>query len=222
MTRKNVLFLALLFYVTANAEVVQLSLPEIANRIGVIVPHAIRYPPTFSSTDERSSVEHDLRLLLVELDAAMAQYPDNPDILFYGAIANGMGHNMDFPGCDVRAIAAYEHLLQLEPESKRANLYFGGFLAGTAQFPKSVPYLKKAVELGVTEAHYMLGYVYVQEGNFGSALPEFAAYLETHPNDTAAKNMVANIQNGSLRVQKRIMSPDDPKPDPLSGKLRLQ
>ena len=139
--------------------------------------------------------------MLEFLDAASAEYPDNPAILFRQAFANGMGHNLDFPGCAEKAIEAYERVIDIEPENQRANYYYGAFLSGTTLFKKSIPYLEKAIQLGETDAHYTLAFVYIKLGNPKMALPEFKAYLVSDPDNRTAKKMVSEIESNTLSTQ---------------------
>jgi tetratricopeptide (TPR) repeat protein len=199
------LVFALLSSFTCRADdvTVSLSSADIEKTLQEIAPHAARFPPKFASKEERVAIEQRLGDLLVLLDGASQHYPDDPAMLFYQGFANSMGHNLDLPGCDQKASAAYEQLLKLQPDNKQANYYYGSFLAETALIPKSIPYLQKAIQLGVTDAHYTLAFVYLKQSDPQSALPEFKAYLAVHPENQQAEQMVAAIESGQLRIVRR-------------------
>ncbi|MEX8505740.1 tetratricopeptide repeat protein [Leptothrix ochracea] len=166
-----------------------------------LAPHARQYPPNFESVSQREELVGKLKLLIRLLNAASAQYPDDQGILFRKAFANSMGHNVDLPGCASEAIKSYELLLARTPDDKSANFYYGAFLSSTTNFRQSVPYLKKAISLGVEDAHYTLAFVYLKQNDPQSALPEFQEYLKVDPTNQTAKKMVNDIENGTLKIK---------------------
>src|SRR5580704_16040367 len=83
-----------------TAAEVDLSLNSMDATLSKVAVHAQRYPPTFSSASERQEIERILKGAIVILDAAVVQYPAEPDLWFRDGYANAMGHNLDFPGCD--------------------------------------------------------------------------------------------------------------------------
>jgi tetratricopeptide (TPR) repeat protein len=174
-----------------------------------LAPHAKRYPTTFDSKVQREELNNELKEILGVMDSAILKFQNDPEVLFRYAFLNAMGHNMDIAGCADKSISAYLRLLDLKPSDKRANYYFGSFLAGTTLFAKSVPYLEKSIELGEGEAHYTLAFVYIKEGKQDEALPEFKKYLEIDPNNDAARKMVNDIENKNLKV-KFVATPSRP------------
>ena len=177
------------------------SLRSIDATLSKVAAHAQNFPPKFSSSAERAEVEAALREAITILDAAVEQYPDNPDLLRRDGFANAMGHNLDFEGCADRCSKSFERLLVLRPADKQANFYYGGFLASTATGLKdSIPYLKKAVALGVSDAHYTLGFVYTAQGDKTNALLHLREYSKLHPEDDAVKRRIAKLERPSFRV----------------------
>ena len=63
---------------------------------------AEQLPLHFASKEERMEVQAKLQKLLDFLDAAVLQYPNEAELLFGDAIANGFGHNMGCPDCGAR------------------------------------------------------------------------------------------------------------------------
>jgi tetratricopeptide (TPR) repeat protein len=173
-----------------------ISLSQIDESLAAIAPHARGYPPAFESDDQSKEIKRKFRDLLSLLDTVITKYPDDDELLFRVAFANGMGHNLDFPGCAQKAIKAYDQLLALKPDNRRANFYYGAFLSGTTLFAKSVPYLRRAIELGEQDAHFTLAFVYLKQNNSAQALSEFKAYLVVAPENETAKKMVSNLESG--------------------------
>ena len=193
---RYLLIVCIAFTVTlARAKDTSFSLDSIDAILSDIAPHAQDFPPRFASVAERKRVEADLRDVLTKLDAAVAKHPDDAELLFRVGYANAMGHNLDFEGCAFKYFKAFDHLLELKPDDKRANFYYGAFLAGTAARQKdSIKYLEKAIALGVTDAHYTLAFVYLSQSDKEKALFHIKEYARLNPDDESAKQKVAFIE----------------------------
>jgi tetratricopeptide (TPR) repeat protein len=189
---------------------VTMSRSDVDRLLSEIAPHAQQLPLRFSSDSERIEEEKKLRRLLVFLDAATAQYPGEPELLLRAGIANSMGHNLDFPGCSDKAISAFEALLKLQPDSKSGNFYYGAFLAGTDTLRlKSIPYLEKAVSLGVSDAHYTEAFVYLSQQDKVHALAELSKYLSDNPADESAAALRRNLEHGDVSITEKKAKPSD-------------
>jgi tetratricopeptide (TPR) repeat protein len=184
----------------AGSHEVSLRRSEIDQAIAEIAPHAEQLPLHFASTQERLEVEAKLKELLLALDAGVLEYPDEADLLLRDAVGNGFGHNMGCPDCGEKAIAAYERLLKLQPESKMGNWRYGAFLAQTAEREKSIPYLQKAASLGVVDAHYTAAMVFISLNDQSRAKLELRQYVKANPKDKAAKGLLADVEHGDLHI----------------------
>jgi len=179
---------------TNFAAEVSLSLREMDATLERIAAHTRDYPPRFSNNTEREQIEKDLRAAIKVLDAAVLEYPDQPELWFRDGYANALGHNLDFAGCDQKFIKAFEQFLKLKPDDRKGNFLYGGFLAGTATRQKdSIPYLEKAIQLGEPGAHYTLAFVYIVQRNKEEAIKHLKAYAEAFPEEAASIN--AKIEN---------------------------
>lgn len=168
-----------------------------------VAAHAKYYPPTFADAAERTKIEGELRTLLAKLAKALKKRTDEPALLFRDGFANAMGHNLDLRGCADRAMKSYTRLLALQPENGNAHFYYGGFLASTAAHQKqSIVHLRKALELGVTDAHYTLGFVLLSQGDKDGALEQLREYSRLNPGDEQAKKLIEHITKGEVRVMK--------------------
>jgi len=184
----------------AGTHEVSIRTSEIDQSLSEIAPHAEQLPLHFASTQERIEVEAKLKQLLVMLDAAILEYPAEPQLLLRDAVGNGFGHNMGCPDCGEKAIAAYEHLLKLQPDSKIGNWRYGAFLAQTAEREKSIPYLQKAASLGIEDAHYTAAMVFISLNDQASARVELKQYLKAYPKDKEAKGLLTDIEHGDLHI----------------------
>jgi tetratricopeptide (TPR) repeat protein len=180
---------------------VSMKQSEIDGVLQEIEPHAREFPVRFASARQRSDMQDKLIKLLVFLDGVVKENPDNPDALLRDAVANGFGHNMGCPDCGDKAIAAYDTLLKLQPDSAEANWRYGAFLAQTAQHAKSIPYLRKAASLGVVDAHYTAAMVFIGLNDQAHAKIELEAYVKANPKDKKAKGLLKDIEHGDLHIQ---------------------
>jgi tetratricopeptide (TPR) repeat protein len=128
------------------------------------------------------------------------EYPDNADLILRDAVANGFGHNMGCRDCGEKAIAAFEQVLKLQPDSAEANWRFGGFLAQTTQHEKAIPYLQKAASLGVVDAYYTVAMVFLGLNDQDHAKLELKEYVKANPKDKAAKGLLRDMERGDLHI----------------------
>lgn len=188
---------------TAFSADVSLDLGEMDVILEKVAPHAMGYPPTFANAAERAQTETDLKAAIKVLDAAVAQYPHTPELLFRDGFANALGHHLDIPGCDQQFIKSFEEFLKLKPNDKRGNFLYGGFLAGTATRQKDcVPYLNKAIELGEPDAHYTLGFFYLAQQDKEKAIYHLTEYAKAYPDQAAQINAkIAAIKEANFKVK---------------------
>jgi len=185
----------------ASAKQVEFSLRSIDATLDKVAPHAQNFPPQFSSVAERERIEAALREAITMLDAAVAQYPDNPELLFRDGCANAMGHNLDFDGCAQKYFAAFDRLLELKPEDKKANFYYGAYLSGTeARQKDSIRYLEKSIALGETDAHYTLAFVYICQNDKPKGLLHLKEYAKLHPEDKSIQQTIAQIEVSKIEI----------------------
>jgi tetratricopeptide (TPR) repeat protein len=196
----------------AGTHEVRLSRSEIDKTLSEFEPHAREFPVRFASAQQRSDMQDKLVQLLVLLDAGVKQYPNDPDFLLRDAVANGFGHNMGCPECGEKAIAAYERLIQLRPDSAEVNWRYGGFLAQTVQRERAIPYLQKAAGLGVSDAHYTAAMVFLGLNDQENAKLELRQYVRANPKDKAAKELLDDIEHGNVHVHTH----DGPPPQGLA------
>lgn len=166
--------------------------------LGDLSRHAGRYPPSFDSTEQKQRAIQDLGALSGMLGLLLKDGKPNTQILFRSAIANRMGNNLDIPKAAEKAEQQFQTLLQAEPDAPQGNYQFGIFLAETGRVERSIPYLEKALSLGLEEANYSLGMAYLGINNREEALFRLNAYLKNNPTDRATQKLVQGIQASRL------------------------
>jgi len=189
---------------TSFAADVSLDLKAMDATLEKIAIHAQNFPPRFSDAAEREQTEKDLKAAITVLDAAVAQFHDNSELLFRDGYANAMGQHLDIPGCDQQFIKAFDQFLKLKPNDRHGNFLYGGFLAGTATHQKdSIPYLNKAIELGESDAHYTLAFVYLCQENKAQAIDHLKAYAKANPAEAVTINAkIAHIEEAKIRIKR--------------------
>lgn len=157
--------------------------------------HAGTYPPRFNSVEQKQRVIQDLSTLSGMLELLLKSGQPNTQILFRAAVANRMGHNLDIPNTAKRAEELFQILLQIDPDTPQGNYQFGLFLAETTRIERSIPYLEKALSLGIDRAHYSLGMAYLGMGDSKQALVRLKEHLRNHPDDET-KKVIEAIETG--------------------------
>ena len=183
---------------TSGQKVYGLDMRYLDRMLGDLSRHAGRYPPSFDSPEQKQRAIQDLNALSGMLGLLLKDGKPNPQILFRSAITNRMGHNLDVPGAAEKAEQQFQTLLQAEPDAPQGNYQFGIFLAETGQAERSIPYLEKALALGLEEANYSLGMAYLGVGNKEEALVRLNAYLKSKPNDMSAQKLIRAIEVGQV------------------------
>lgn len=186
----------------SGQKVYGLDMRYLDRMLGDLSRHAGRYPPSFDSTEQKQWAVKDLKALSGMLGLLLKDGKPNPQILFRSAITNRMGHNLDIPGAEEKAEQQFQALLQAEPDAPQGNYQFGIFLAETGRAERSIPYLEKALAMGLEEANYSLGMAYLGMENKEEALVRLGAYLKAKPNDISTQKLIKAIEVGrDVRVK---------------------
>lgn len=167
-----------------------------------------QYPPHFDNDAEKTDVIDKLsRLttLLTELDAGSTV---DINILRREAFAYALAYKFDLPGSGDKANELYQRLLKRIPDDPAANYLYGEFLANTVELQlQSISYLQKALKLGVKQANYTLGLVYVTKGDIKQGLACLQQYSTDFPDDQRAKAIIAAVKGGDIRHEYHPASP---------------
>lgn len=168
-----------------------------------IAAHALEYPPPgFKNKEEQKEIESDLKTILKLLDIIQEGNADNPEYLIRKGFLHSMGHNLDFKNSANQASDAFEKLLEIDPKNPRGNYLFGMFLSSTATGQeKSIKYLETAARLGVDDAKYTLGLLYLWQGKDNEGIACLQDYAEKYP-ESRASMMVQAYKDGKLKFHK--------------------
>lgn len=172
-----------------------LDMRYLDHMLGDLSQHAGHYPPSFDSKEQRQRAIQDLKALSGMLGLLLKDEKPNPQILFRSAITNRMAHNLDISGASEKAGQQFQSLLQIDPETPVGNFQYGIFLAETGSAERSIPFLEKALSLGVDEANYSLGMANLSIGNKAEALLRLSAYSNSNPDDKSVKELIKAVES---------------------------
>jgi tetratricopeptide (TPR) repeat protein len=175
-----------------------------------LTAHAKDYPTKFRSKEERARAVRDAKMLQSVFDTLTAKDDTDTQMLFTAAILNGLAHNLDIEGAAQKTVVYYERILHREPENPKGNYYYGNFLAGASRPKESLPYLEKALKLGVDQAGYSLGLAYITMGDKAKALEYLESYSKKNPNNKEAKQLIEELKRG--RIKFRVEAPAKTEP----------
>jgi TonB family protein len=184
-------------------------LDQILNDLG---GHAKNYPPHFDTDQDKLRAVQDIKMLSGMLDILINGPSPNLEILWRAGFLNSMGHNLDIAGSAEKASTIFKNLLAMFPSDPRGNYMYGTFLAGIGKPKDALPYLEKALSVGVTDAAYTLGMTHLSLGNKESALVNLEAYKQRNPNDINVNKLVDAIRNGKVEIKRNSNGAFDPLP----------
>ena len=122
-----------------------------------------------------------------------------------------LAYKFGFAASGPQAMALYQKLMARTPDDPVANFQYGSFLAENDTLrPQSVPYLEKAVSLGMKKANYTLGITYIAMGQNEKGLGYLQQYSTDYPNDLQAKSLIAAVKSGAIKSP-RIPDLDRPQ-----------
>ena len=178
------------------------DLKAIDSALAEVAMHAQNYPPRFASDEEREKTEVILRTTLSELDTALANQPDDRDLLMRAGMAHAMGHNLDFAGSAKRCAEVFDHLLAMNTNDGWTHLHYGVFLSGSGQQKQGVEHLGKALALGVKEANYPLAIAYLTLEDPVNALLYMKRYAADFPQDEQARKLIQLIEDKNVTFKR--------------------
>ncbi|WP_243384108.1 tetratricopeptide repeat protein [Geothrix alkalitolerans] len=166
-----------------------------------LVDHARNYPTQFDSPQDKLRATEDVKVLSKLFDILLANPNTTPGLLRRGGLLHSIGHNLDIQGEAQKASDSFERLLKMVPDDPQGNFMYGVFLGGSGRSALAIPYLQKALSLGVTDANYSLGMSYLALGDKSKAISCFKQYKVTNPSDKSTDEILTAIQNGRFVVK---------------------
>lgn len=170
--------------------------------IADLIVNAGSYPVRFDSVYDRQRAAKDAWQLSGMLDILVKDPKPMPDILLRSGIVNSIGHNLDIKGAPERASEAFEKLLAIDSSHAQGNYWYGVFLSGSGRPKMSLPFLRKAISAGVTDAYYTMGLTVLSLGEKDKALEYLETYRQKKPGDTRATVLIEKIRNGKIPIMK--------------------
>jgi tetratricopeptide (TPR) repeat protein len=169
--------------------------------------------PQFQAANTReglgiAQLEHgDLADAVNNLEAALANHPDNPDLLYYFGRATGLLSQQ-----------INDKLLSSYPASARAYQSLGENYSALHQAKQAEEAYQKAIKLrpDLPDLHLALGEVYAQAGEWDKAQEEFRAEAKLRPGsaETAFQLGSALLQNGHLdEAREQLVLANQLQPD---------
>jgi len=164
---------------------------------------AIRdYPPHFNGEAQKASIVQSMRDAVGDLTQSRVLSINSPELATNVAFVLAMGHNLDLGTSDL-ANKTYQMSLKLDPDSRRANFYYGMFLASTAKgHESSLLYLQKAFDLGEAGAEYTIGLLLVEQGRKEEGLNHLEHYSARFPDDQRVKKIIESVKNDLIEFHK--------------------
>ncbi len=178
------------------------DVPYLDKILNDLAAHAKNYPPQFDTPGDRQRAVQDVKVLSGMLDILITGPTPNPELLRRAGFLNSIGHNLDIPGSAEKAGSIFRNLLTAAPSDPRGNYMYGTFLAGTGKPTQALPYLEKALALGVADAAYAIGMTYLSLGDKEKALEHLEAYKRRNPSDGSVDKLIDAIRNGRIEFKK--------------------
>jgi tetratricopeptide (TPR) repeat protein len=166
--------------------------------------HAKNYPPSFDSPQDQQRAIKDVKMLSGMLDVLINVPTPNPDLLGRAGFLNSIGYNLNIAGSGEKASLIFQRLLAAAPSDPRGNLMYGTFLAGSNKPKEALPYLERALAVGVVDAAYAIGMTYLTLGDKKRALQNLEDYKRRKPNDGSVGKLIDAIRNGKIELKKNL------------------
>ena len=176
--------------------------PYLGQMMSDLSVHARNYPPQFDTPHDKQRATEDVKALSGMLDV-LIKVP-NPDLklLTLAGDVNSIGHNLDIPGAAQKANSIFLRLLAAAPSDPRGNYMYGKFLSGVGKPKEALPYLEKALSLGVIDAAYAIGMTHLTLGDKEQALKSLEDYKRRKPSDGSVDQLIDAIRNGRIEFQR--------------------
>ena len=166
--------------------------------------HAKNYPPQFDTPQDQQRATQDAKALSRILDILINVPNPNHEMLAQAGYINSIGHNLNIPGAAEKANSIFLRLLSITPSDPRGNYLYGTFLAGVGKPKEALPYLEKALSVGVVNAAYAIGMTYLSLGDKEQALKNLEDYKHRKPSDKNTDKLIDAIRNGKIEIKRSI------------------
>lgn len=166
-----------------------------------LAAHARNYPPQFDTPQDQQRAAQDALALAGMLDSLINVPSPHPELLIRAAHLNSMGHNLGVAGAGEKANLIFQRLLAILPSDARGNYMYGAFLSGVGKPKDALPYLEKALAIGVVDAAYAIGMTHLALGDKEKALKSLEDYKARRPGDGNVDKLIEAIRNGKIEFK---------------------
>lgn len=164
--------------------------------------HAKNYPPRFDTPQDQHRATQDVKALSGMLDILINVPTPNLELLVRAGYVNSIAHNLNVPGAAEKANSIFLRLIAASPSNPRGNYLYGTFLAGVGKAKEALPYLEKALSVGVVDAAHGIGMAHLALGNKEQALKNLEDYKRRKPSDENVVKLIDAIRNGKIELKR--------------------
>ena len=199
---------ALKFAVLAGQN--EIDITEIDDFLQMVEGKARHYPPRFTDRQERRGFEAKLREVSAQLDTLAANNNASFDVLIRAFKASILGRNLDLGSAyTTKSLKYAQQILKINKEDAEANFWFGFSLSEGGGQKEAVPYLDKAIKLGVQEAYLVAVNNYLALTQKKNAIQTLKNYKVKYPEESEiADRLIREIETqGRYNVWQILNNP---------------
>lgn len=166
-----------------------------------LASHALSYPTRFDTPQDKQRATTDVKTISAIFDILLDRPEPDAGLLRRAGMFYSIGHNLDIADSAHKADTTFQRLLSNFPDDPQGNYMYGNFLAGSGQSQKAVPFLEKALSLGITDANYSLGLNSLMLGDTPKALTYLQRYQQQNPDHPHIADLIEAIQEGRYEMK---------------------
>lgn len=171
--------------------------------------HAAMYPTQFDNAKDKNLAAQEAKELARIFNGLLAtkiitpQHDGYRAILHRAARVNWMAHNLDVPQAAAATDQHYQTLLAALSGKEKTSLMseYGSFLTSVGHTDKAITLLKQSVKDGNTAAKFELAVALLTQGKQAEAEKNLREYVQAHPQNTQAKQLLQAVQSGKIEVK---------------------
>ena len=187
----------------------EIDITAIDDFLQMVEGKARHYPPQFTDRQERRGFESKLKEVSTQLDNLAANDNASFDILIRAFKAGVLGRNLDLGSSyTTKSLNYVKRILKMNANDPEANLWFGYSLSEGGGQKEAIPYLDKAIKLGVQEAYLSSANNYLSMEQTKNAIQTLKNYKIKYPEEgEVADRLIDEIQKqGRYNVWQVIKS----------------
>ena len=187
----------------------EIDITEIDDFLQLVEGKARHYPPRFSERQERKGFELKLKEVTQQLDTLAVKDNASFDILVRAFKASVMARNLDLGSVyTTKSLAYAQRILKINKDDAEANFWFGFGLSEGGGQREAIPYLDKAMKLGVQEAYLSAANNYIAMENKKNAVQTLKNYKVKYPKEAeVADRLIQEIEKQGRWNVWQILTP---------------